>query len=84
MSPKHGWDDCGECRAELARFEELGDRLEKEMTSGSKYDVLGEYRLWADRNNVPFEDESGWGVEGVFDEANITAFIKHWNKQYEE
>ena len=72
--------DCQDarCRVCLDDAFRLEKRLEDEMGTGNRIDVLGRYRRWMDDKDIPAETEWGWSTSEVYQEENIKAFVRDW------
>ena len=54
----------------------LENHLVKLRVNPSRFDMLGEYRKWWDKQNIDSETEDGWPKEFVFKTENINRFIR--------
>jgi hypothetical protein len=62
-------------RCELLR-KKLERKVAKNGVDGARFDMLGHYRTWWDKQGIDSETENGWPKEFVFREDNINRFIR--------
>ena len=66
------------CLTCLSSVNNLEKYLHQEIDVENKIDVLGEYRLWLDFNDMVSENKSGWILPSAYEHSNIKMFIRDY------